>query len=206
LPARVEARIRGLDTAVIVAPSLRAGLAWAAACGVGFLAIPLALTGLVNRRGPASIGYSLRGFLRHVWVYLGLYLLMVPVVWIASTRPDFQLMYPFVRTARTDLGHFIRWESAYLMQFVALEAFFRGYLLFTLERRMGWNAIFVMIVPYGMIHFHKPPLEAFGALLAGILLGALALRFRSFWGGALLHGLVALTMDSISAYQSGLFR
>ena len=40
-----------------------------------------------------------------------------------------------------------------------------------------------MIVPYLMIHFAKPWLEASGAILFGLLLGVLALRSRSIWGG-----------------------
>ena len=55
-----------------------------------------------------------------------------------------------------------------------------------------------------MIHWHKPPLEAFAAVVAGVVLGALALRFRSWLGGALLHALVALTMDLIAAHRAGI--
>ena len=53
-----------------------------------------------------------------------------------------------------------------------------------------------------MIHYHKPPAEAFGALAAGIILGALALRYRSWLGGAILHSLVAVSMDSLAVFSS----
>jgi len=55
-----------------------------------------------------------------------------------------------------------------------------------------------MMVPYAVIHWHKPPLECFGAIIAGIALGALSLRFRSWYGGAVLHMLVGATMDILS--------
>ena len=204
LPSRVQARLTpGPFGGGPI--SLEAGLTWAVACIVGFLVIPLLITILLHRERPASIGFSLKGFHKHVWIYLALYGGMLPLILMASERAGFQHTYPFVREATSNLDTFVRWELGYLAQFIALEAFFRGYLLFTLEKRMGWNAIFVMAVPYCMIHFHKPPLECFGAIAAGVILGAMALRFRSWAGGALLHGLVAFTMDYLAGQRAGLF-
>jgi membrane protease YdiL (CAAX protease family) len=123
---------------------------------------------------------------------------MFPFVYFASTQQAFLTRYPFVAEARTDFTVLLKWEAVYLLQFFALESFFRGYLVFTLERAVKWNAIFIMAVPYMMIHFHKPAMECFGALIAGVVLGALALRFRSWYGGAILHCLVAVTMDGLA--------
>ncbi|MEQ1723674.1 MAG: CPBP family intramembrane glutamic endopeptidase, partial [Pseudobdellovibrio sp.] len=76
----------------------------------------------------------------------------------------------------------------------------------TLERHMSkWIAIAVMVVPYTMIHFHKPVLETFGAIIAGMVLGHLSIKYRSWLGGAILHSLVALTIDFLASYRSGLF-
>ena len=207
-PPRVEAWLQGLDPlspADWRAPSLTAGLVWALGTIAAFGLVPLAIVLVGHRERPSTVGWSGHGFLGHVGVYLLLYLLMLPVVLWAASQPGFQATYPFVSEATQSWEKFLVWELAYLAQFVALEAFFRGYLLFSLERAMGPTAIFVMTVPYCMIHFHKPPHEALGAVGAGIVLGALALRYRSFWGGALLHGLVALTMDGAAAHRSGLF-
>ena len=59
-----------------------------------------------------------------------------------------------------------------------------------------------MVIPYCMIHFHKPLPEVFGAIVAGIVLGWLALETRSLWGGVLLHVAVALSMD-VAALVAG---
>ena len=203
LPIRVQDRIG--PPARMAGVSLDAGLGWVAACIVGFLVIPLAFTFILHRERPASIGMSLKGFHKHIWIYLGLYAVMISFILMAAERPGFQGTYPFVQDATLSVDTFIRWEVAYLAQFVALEAFFRGYLLFTLEKRFGWNAIFVMAVPYCMIHFHKPAPECFGAIIAGVVLGALALRLRTWAGGAVLHALVAFTMDYLAAQRAGLF-
>jgi len=178
--------------------SLEAGTTWSIATTICQLVIPILLIKFVHRRKLSEYGWNLRGFTTHLKVYLGLFAFMVPFVWWASTQHEFLIRYPFVYEARTDGEMFLRWEFVYLMQFIALESYFRGYLLFTLERSMKWTAIFVMMVPYALIHWHKPPLECFGAIIAGIALGGLSLRFRSWYGGAVLHMLVGATMDILS--------
>jgi membrane protease YdiL (CAAX protease family) len=178
--------------------SLEAGATWAVATTVLEMLVPLLLIRFVHKRRIGDHGWAIQGFARHVAVYLGLYAVMVPVVWYVSTRQDFLRMYPFVTAARTDFAVLLRWEAFYVLQFFALESFFRGYLLFTLERSFGWNACFIMAVPYCAIHWHKAPLECFAAIFAGVFLGGLALRFRSWYGGAVLHSLVAVTMDGLA--------
>jgi membrane protease YdiL (CAAX protease family) len=70
---------------------------------------------------------------------------------------------------------------------------------------MGSTAIFVMSVPYCMIHFGKPYLEAHGAIVAGVVLGSLSMKTRSIYGGFLLHVSVAVLMDLLALYKrSGL--
>jgi len=72
-----------------------------------------------------------------------------------------------------------------------------------LRRTMGSAAIFVMAVPYCMIHYGKPYLEAHGAIVAGVVLGSLAMRTRSIYAGFLLHITVAVGMDLLSLYKRG---
>ena len=84
-----------------------------------------------------------------------------------------------------------------------LEFFFRGFLLHACRPAFGANAVFVMCVPYLMIHFAKPWPEATGAILFGLFLGILALRSRSIWGGAAVHMTVALSMDMLALMQRG---
>jgi membrane protease YdiL (CAAX protease family) len=198
LTSVVERRIRERDHGGQRGISFEAGATWAIATTVLELLVPLLLIRFVHRRRIADHGWQFQGFARHIAIYLGLFAVMVPVVWWASTRDDFLLRYPFVYAARTDFGVLLRWEALYVLQFFALESFFRGYLLFTLERSFGWNACFIMAVPYCAIHWHKAPLECFAAIFAGVLLGGLALRFRSWYGGAVLHSLVAITMDGLA--------
>lgn len=195
LPPRIEAWTQGHPGASwVLPPSLESGLGWVAACVLGFGIIPTLI-----HRAPRAHGLSFAGLFKHLKTYLGLYALMLPAILWASGDPHFAATYPFVPEAKESLHQFLLWEFAYVAQFFALESFFRGTLLFSLERATGPAlAIAAMTVPYAMIHFHKPPLEAFGAIGAGLILGALALRYRSWLGGAILHSLVAVTMDTLT--------
>ncbi len=71
--------------------------------------------------------------------------------------------------------------------------------------RLGWLGIFVMVVPYTMIHFYKFRPEWIAAIVAGGTLGAHGLAFRSFRGGVVVHALVAVTMDALAVHRAGLF-
>lgn len=185
---------------------LGVGFAWVAARLVLWIVIPAIVVRAWHREPLASIGWDTRGLMGHLRVYLALYLLVLPLVLVASGQADFTATYPFLPGARADISTFLLWECAYAASFLALEAFFRGYLLFTLSTRMGWLAVFVMVVPYTMVHFHKPWPEALGAIAAGVTLGALALAYRSFLGGAVVHALVAVTMDTLAVRHAGLFQ
>lgn len=173
-------------------------------CGVRivtYVVIPMATIVLMPGERVRDYYVSFDGFLRHLWIYVGLYLVVLPFVLVGATQDQFLATYPFYRYSNQSLGHFLRWEVLYAAQFVALEFFFRGYMLKGLSHKFGYGAIFVMIVPYCMVHYPKPLSETLGAILAGIALGTLSMRTRSIWGGVLIHVGVALTMDWLAVAQ-----
>jgi membrane protease YdiL (CAAX protease family) len=145
-----------------------------------------------------DFGLRTRGFLDHAWIY-GLFLLIVvPAMLVVSQSPDFGSYYPFYKTASRSWFDFLAWEAMYFAQFFALEMFFRGFWLGVLRKSFGSGAIFVMAVPYCMIHFGKPYLEACGAIVAGIALGSLSMKTKSIYSGFLVHVTVAAMMDWLS--------
>ena len=96
----------------------------------------------------------------------------------------------------------ILWECIYILQFIAVEFFFRGFLVNGLRIPFGSLSIAVMCLPYLMLHFPKLWLESFGAISFGFLLGILALRSKSIWGGVAVHVAIALTMDFMAMMQT----
>jgi membrane protease YdiL (CAAX protease family) len=162
-----------------------------------------AMTVLLSGGRLTECGLLFRGIGRSVPIYGALYLAMLPLIVAVSFTQAFQNYYPFYEYARESRGGFLLWESMYAVQFVVLEFFFRGFLLFSLARYVGVYAIFVMVIPYCMVHFGKPFAEVLAAIPAGVLLGYLALKTRSIWLGAALHIAVAWTMDVLSLVQRG---
>jgi membrane protease YdiL (CAAX protease family) len=175
---------------------------WAGWRVFGYVIMPVVAI-VAMRERIADHGVAVRGQLKHLWIYGMLYGLVLPGVIIASFTAPFQHTYPFYKCASRSAFDFIAWELLYAAQFVSLEFFFRGYMLQSLKRTMGAYAIFVMIVPYCMIHYGKPLVETMGAIVAGLVLGTLALRTGSIWCGALIHISVAITMDVLALMHTG---
>jgi membrane protease YdiL (CAAX protease family) len=180
---------------------------WTSAFWVGcrvlcYFLIPLA-TLLALGHNPLNFGLRARGVVRHIPLYFVLAGVMLPIVVAVSLLPAFQRYYPFHDYAGQSVRGLLLWEGLYALQFIALEFFYRGFLLFSLERYLGAYAVFVMVIPYCMVHFGKPFAETLAAIPAGVVLGALALRTRSIWPGAALHIAVGWTMDLLSLWHRG---
>jgi len=133
-------------------------------------------------------------------IYLLLFLLMFMPLVLVSGQAGFPETYPFIKFefGTFNWSYFILWQLLYLLQFVAVEFFFRGFLLTGLLPIFGESAMAVSILPYVMIHYGKPFPEIAGAFFAGWILARLALRSGSILPGIMLHYAVALTMDLLS--------
>jgi membrane protease YdiL (CAAX protease family) len=157
-------------------------------------------------------GLSFKGFFKHLPIYGILFLIVLPAVIAVSFTDSFASHYPFYKPWQNLLHprglfwhDFLIWEVLYMLQFFSLEFFFRGFMLHALKRSLGAYAVFVMAVPYCMIHFGKPMPETLGAVAAGVVLGTLALRTGSIWAGVMIHVSVAWTMDWLALIQTGRF-
>lgn len=140
---------------------------------------------------------------RHAWLYAAGYGIVLPFVVAASRSPAFLATYPFHDGAASSWTDLLLWEGSYAAQFVALEFFFRGVMLFCAFRVLGPWAIPAMVLPYTMIHFGKPAAECIGAIVAGSALGLVALRTGAIWAGMVIHIGVAWTMDLLALWHEG---
>jgi membrane protease YdiL (CAAX protease family) len=138
--------------------------------------------------------------------YLLLFFCMILPLILAAQLESFQTTYPFLRFGTSGFSWklFLLWELVYLIQFVAVEYFFRGFLLLGMLPILGEAVMAVSIVPYVMIHFGKPIPEVLGAAIAGWILAKLALRTGSIVPGIALHFSIALSMDVLSLYLKGI--
>lgn len=175
---------------------------WCLARIIGYVLVPFGAWKLLFPNDSLlDMGLRTRGFLRHLWIYGACLGIVLPVMLIVAQQGDFGSYYPFYKSSSRSVFDLVAWEAMYWAQFFALELFFRGWMVGALKRSMGSAAIFVMAVPYCMIHYGKPYLEAHGAIVAGVVLGSLAMRTRSIYAGFLLHVTVAASMDLLSLYK-----
>lgn len=187
-------------------PDLYPHLYWAAFKALNYGLLPLLCIAFVSKRPLGDFGLR---FVREpkVWALYGAMLLLVlPMAYVASFSDAFLSTYPKYRAAGDSWPQLLAWEAAYGFQFFMLEFFFRGFLIFALARQIGSMAIFVMVLPYAMIHLGKPMAECFGSIVTGIALGTVALRTRSIYGGVVVHCGVAWGMDLFALAQTGALR
>jgi membrane protease YdiL (CAAX protease family) len=163
--------------------------------------LPIGVWPIVFKESPLDLGLRFRGFREHAWIYLLCLVVVMPTLAVVARTPEFNRYYPMYPGASRSWIDFGVWEMIYIGQFFCLEVFFRGFWLRG-ARSLGMGAIFSMVVPYVMIHFPKPYLEACGAIVAGVVLGSLSMRTGSIWAGFLIHSTVAVLMDLLALEQN----
>lgn len=184
-----------------------ARLAWFGVSTIlGYTVLPILMITFVFRERLVEYGVGVRGVAADWPIYVLFAVVMLPLVWMCSGEERFQQTYPFYHVqSRDDIGpSFWRWEVIYAVQFMALEFFFRGFIVHGTKHRFGAYSVFVMVIPYCMIHFVKPIPETMGSILAGVGLGVVSLITRSVWPGAALHIMVAWGMDSSVLLRRGI--
>ncbi|RYY60145.1 MAG: abortive infection protein [Chitinophagaceae bacterium] len=138
-----------------------------------------------------------------VWKpYLLMLLIMVPLIALASTQPDFLHTYPKLqnlegvdRLADIPWWKKVLFELSYGSDFISIEVFFRGFLIIAFVKWAGKDAILPMACFYCTIHFGKPLGECISSYFGGILLGILVYNTRSVLGGLMVHLGIAWMME-----------
>lgn len=151
-------------------------------------------------------GFRLNG--ARVLNYLWLILFMIPLIWIASLRPDFLETYPtyndnfeyrFLGTEQWITAGI--YELTYGFDFISVELFFRGFLIVGLSRFVGKDVLIPMVMVYAFLHFGKPAGETISSIFGGYILGVLAFQSRNIFGGLIAHLGVAWGMEYFAWLQ-----
>lgn len=133
--------------------------------------------------------------------YFILLSMMIPLLFWAGTQPDFLETYPRytkIGIADTDEKYSL-YTGIYLLvygsDFVFTEFFFRGFIVLAFAAKFGHRAILPMCVYYITIHFGKPLGETISSFFGGLLLGVIAYRTKSIYGGIIVHLGIAYLME-----------
>lgn len=133
--------------------------------------------------------------------YLFMLLMMIPLVALAATQPDFLQTYPKLKAIHYLSGsehsgwYELLFELSYGTDFFSIELFFRGFMVLAFARYAGKDAILPMAVFYCAIHFGKPLGECISSFFGGLLLGILTYHTRNIWGGLMVHLGIAWLME-----------
>lgn len=137
--------------------------------------------------------------------------LMVPLIIFASTQADFLNAYPRLKQVAfiepytgNLLWYQLLYEISYGIDFITIELFFRGFLVFAFIRYAGPAALLPMATFYCSIHFGKPLFECISSFFGGLILGIIAHRTQSIVGGLAVHLGIAWMME-IGGYAGNLW-
>ena len=144
----------------------------------------------------------------HLRPYIFMLLAMLPLVYLASLDDSFLRAYPKYKgyNAHIVLGvpegvTVAIYEFVYGLSFIAVELFFRGFLVIGLAVFLGKDAILPMATTYVFLHFGKPMGEAISSFFGGYILGIVALYSGNVWGGVFVHVGIAWLMDLMAWVQ-----
>jgi membrane protease YdiL (CAAX protease family) len=181
-------------------PMLWPCLWWTLIHLLGFITLPCVAMRLL-KEPLTDLGFGINHLKRHIFWYVAISSMIIFFAFIASYRHDFQATYPFYSQAGRSGWDWLAWSLLYAIQFIAVEFFFRGFLVHRFKHQFGLHVIGLMCLPYLMLHFTKPWPESFGAFGFGVMLGLLSLFSRSIWGGVLTHVSIATAMDGFALWQ-----
>ncbi len=152
-------------------------------------------------------GMTAKGF--DLKPYLQLFLIIIPIVAIASFHENFNTYYPMYKNNGAaeylninEVAVIAGYELSYGWSFVSVELLFRGFLVVGLIKIMGRHVILPMVVLYCFIHFGKPIGECISSVFGGYILGIIAYYSRSIWGGILIHIGLAWLMELFASFHS----
>ena len=180
---------------------------------IGLFFVPILTIFFVFRENPDRYGFALTSSKR-TWLVVGVLFATLFVAMLAVSRwSAFQAYYPLFKNYPEFISIFapnvypkispwvsgpmllIYAEASYGLYLFCWEFFFRGYLLFGLQRSVGWAAVLLQAIPFGLLHYGKPTTEFAASFGAGIILGIIALSAKSFVPCFVLHWSAAVSFD-----------
>jgi len=127
--------------------------------------------------------------------------LALPIMAYGASQPAFKAYYPIWAPARTSAFNFLFLELAVLLMMFNTEFYFRGLLLFSLDRKLQnlkhgrWIAILLDSFIYMLAHIGKPGLEVPYSFFVGVVFCWLALKSKSIVPSLAAHWISSVLFD-----------
>jgi membrane protease YdiL (CAAX protease family) len=143
------------------------------------------------------------GLAKGLGLALGIWVLMLPLLFVSASKPEIQRFYPELRVSPRDRAVVLKSAAGWAIFLTGYELLFRGLLLhYGVEAWGLWPGIAVMTALYVLAHVHKPASEAIACFVVGPAFAFLTLETEAIWPVALLHVLIAVTNENLAARLS----
>ncbi|MBM4353935.1 MAG: CPBP family intramembrane metalloprotease [Deltaproteobacteria bacterium] len=169
-------------------------------CGAALLLLllpSLLLARFVTKLDLASLGMRVGEWKWGLAVSVPPAVLVFPLFWFGQ-QPEAGLceVYPLVSFARESTGSFLLWATCYLVYYIAWEGLFRGVIQLGLGKQLGLvPAMLLQTALTTLLHAGGPELETLAALVAGPVLGLIAVRTGSVFYPLLIHFAAGVATD-----------
>jgi uncharacterized protein len=154
-----------------------------------FLVIPLAIVVLVFQDRPSRYGLGLGEWRWGAGLLVAGLLVMLPIILGLSSLDEFRNYYG---TGARPTGALV---LDHLVELIPAEFLLRGFLMFTLWRRIGPLALVVQLIPFVLTHVGKPEIELWSTFIGGSVFAWLNWRTSSILWSALGHVYVLTLME-----------
>ncbi len=163
---------------------------------------PLILIFYPLKKRPTSFGTSLGDWRKGLFWFIICALIMTAIIVPISQTEGFSDYYGKRPLIGESWAYFTIFALSYFLYMTGWEFIFRGYMLFGLEEKWGiMGAVLVQTIPFAIMHIGKPLPETISSIFAGVFLGLLAIRTRSFWWGTFLHTYAIVLMYFMAAMR-----
>ncbi|MEX1014468.1 MAG: type II CAAX endopeptidase family protein [Candidatus Paceibacterota bacterium] len=118
--------------------------------------------------------------------------IFIAIAFLMSFNESFQNYYQL----NLSLPEFL-WQLVFLslIYYLSEEFLFRGFMFFGLFRKIGLHSFWVVTLIFTLFHIGKPGIEIVFASIFSLFLCFLSYKTKSFLPAAILHFLVALTLN-----------
>lgn len=153
-----------------------------------FAVVPVVIVKTVLKKSLKDIGVCLGDWKFGFSAFVVLCLVAAYPVYNSSLNEEHLQFYPLTTLATKTPLLFLLWSLTYLPHYIGWELFFRGYIGFESKSRYGIAvAIAIPTLLTTLMHIGKPSGELWGALVMGVIMGAITLRARSILWILLFH-------------------
>lgn len=165
----------------------------------GMLVLPWLTVKYIIKKNPAEFGWSWPQDPKLTWSLAVIFVLInLPALVLFSKNADFQRFYRLY-----DIGFTLFLAAGVvlpLIYYLAEEFLFRGFLFLGLWPKLGWHSFWITNAIFALLHWGKNFWEIPYSFVMGLLLCQLTLKSKSFIPAALVHFLLALTLNILVNY------